>query len=642
MQELVRNTFAVAVPPRLQAALRGIVRRAARWALADEIERLHELERQATSQSVSLSRLVDSIQYGSHPRSACGPPAASGQPRISIVTATWNRENLLPRAIESVREQTWRDWELIVVDDGSTDGTQSVVEKFLDDPRIRYFRQERAGAAAARNRGLAEARGEIIGYLDSDCQYYPGALAAIAKAFESGEDLGCAYFGQHWLDVATGHSRIWAEPYGRCSLLGMHSRLDLNAFFHGRRVYEELGGFDESLTRLIDWELILRYTQKYPPRQLAEIGSRYVSGHGAQISNTEAIAPNRQRILTRHATKNPSSIRVLYATDDYPQLSESYVENEIEYMRRQGVDVLVWSKLSSPSPYHVTGPVYRGPIRAVLRRWRPDVIHAHYLHTAKDLLDIAADELIPVTVRAHAFDISRPALERVANARATAAVYVFPHLIPPGLNSGSIRPLSAAIDTSRFSNGEPKDRKMVLRIGAGLPTKDLPMFMEAAKSLPGYRFVLAVAQATGKREYIQVLRAINEALGNPVELRVDVPYCAAARLNAEAAIYLHTCDPAEPFGMPVSIGEAMAAGCYALVRNLPGAREYVREGGTCYRSLADAVRLIQQTESWTFGQWELQRRAAIESAQRFANERVLGEILSDWVSLVELRRANGN
>jgi glycosyltransferase involved in cell wall biosynthesis len=271
----------------------------------------------------------------------------------------------------------------------------------------------------------------------------------------------------------------------------------------------------------------------------------------------------------------------------------------------------------------------------VVRRWRPDIIHAHYLHTAEEILDVAEEECVPVTVRAHAFDMSPAGLARVANARATAAVYVFPHLIPSGLNSPRVRPLTAAIDTARFSNGMRYDRKMVLRLGAGLPTKDLRFFMDAAKRLPGHRFVLAVAEATGMPEYVQAVRQLNDSLGGPVEIRVNVPYTEAAKLSGEAGIYLHTCDPAQPFGMPVSIGEAMAAGCYALVRRLPGAENYVGEGGACYESLEDAVALIRQTDLWGDERWEQQRRASVESARRFANEAVLDQILKDWERLVK-------
>jgi glycosyltransferase involved in cell wall biosynthesis len=95
---------------------------------------------------------------------------------VSVVLPTFNRGYCLERAIRSVLGQTYPDWELIVVDDGSTDDTQAVLESFKD-PRIRVFRHSvNRGVAAARNTGLAAARGEFIAFLDSDDEWRPDKL----------------------------------------------------------------------------------------------------------------------------------------------------------------------------------------------------------------------------------------------------------------------------------------------------------------------------------------------------------------------------------------------------------------------------------------------------------------------------------
>lgn len=98
-------------------------------------------------------------------------------PVISIVTPTYNRAHLLPRTWASVAQQTERDFEWIVVDDGSTDETRAVVLAF-DDPRIRYFLQENQGANGARNRGDLEARADYVVYLDSDDELLDEAVLA--------------------------------------------------------------------------------------------------------------------------------------------------------------------------------------------------------------------------------------------------------------------------------------------------------------------------------------------------------------------------------------------------------------------------------------------------------------------------------
>lgn len=107
------------------------------------------------------------------------PPAPlQHAPAVSIILPTYNRADTLPRAIDSVLAQHWRDWELIVIDDGSTDGSGAAVQALAQgDARIRLLRQANAGVAAARNTGLAAARGRCIAFLDSDDAWQPHFLA---------------------------------------------------------------------------------------------------------------------------------------------------------------------------------------------------------------------------------------------------------------------------------------------------------------------------------------------------------------------------------------------------------------------------------------------------------------------------------
>lgn len=96
-------------------------------------------------------------------------------PFFSIILPTYNRAHFLPKAIESVLKQTFEDWELIIVDDGSTDNTKEVVAKYQDS-RIRYFFQENQERSAARNNGIISSKGEFICFLDSDDYFLPEKL----------------------------------------------------------------------------------------------------------------------------------------------------------------------------------------------------------------------------------------------------------------------------------------------------------------------------------------------------------------------------------------------------------------------------------------------------------------------------------
>src|SRR3990167_1338260 len=97
------------------------------------------------------------------------------QPTVSIITPTYNRAYVLGNAIDSVIKQSYKDWELIIIDDGSADKPKELVQTFSDE-RIKYIYQKNAGPSAARNKGLSMARGSWIAYLDSDNELYPNYL----------------------------------------------------------------------------------------------------------------------------------------------------------------------------------------------------------------------------------------------------------------------------------------------------------------------------------------------------------------------------------------------------------------------------------------------------------------------------------
>src|SRR5690625_3525723 len=117
-------------------------------------------------------------------------------PTVTVVIPTYNRAHVVHRAIDSVLGQTFADFELIVVDDGSTDGTEAVLSTYTD-PRIRYLVQlVNRGVSAARNRGIKEARGEFVAFLDSDDEWFPEKLERQVNRFKRAPDnVGLVYCG---------------------------------------------------------------------------------------------------------------------------------------------------------------------------------------------------------------------------------------------------------------------------------------------------------------------------------------------------------------------------------------------------------------------------------------------------------------
>ncbi|MFW2828572.1 glycosyltransferase family 2 protein [Sphingomonas sp. ID0503] len=191
--------------------------------------------------------------------------AREDQPLISVIMPTYNRATVIADAVRSVLDQSWSNWELLVCDDGSIDKTPLVI-KGLADPRIRYLPLQKANGAAARNRGLEFARGEYLAFLDSDNLWHPLFLEAALRTLQ---DSGAPLLYSGYLDVEMQGSlycrgELSFRPYDHGDLL-QRNYIDLNTLMLRREVYDRLGGFDETLPRVQDWDLVLKYTQAYHP-----------------------------------------------------------------------------------------------------------------------------------------------------------------------------------------------------------------------------------------------------------------------------------------------------------------------------------------------------------------------------------------
>jgi Glycosyl transferase family 2 len=600
-------------------------------------QRLDGLERSVRDvrmrHSDSILWLAEHHPGAAAPASARPTELTTG-PRVSVIMATYNRERLVSDAIESVLAQTYTHWELLIIDDGSTDGTREVVGRYQSDPRVRYRLQDHLGAAAARNQGLTESRGEIIAYLDSDNTWLPGTLAAVADAFAADPQCDAVYLAQVRRDHATGDAWIHAAPFDRRALL-LENSIDLNTFAHRRRLFERFGGFDADLTRFIDWDLILRYTADCTPKQLPVVGGRYEIGPWERITTRENSARNRYLVLHKSERPLHSPPRVLYALWHYPQLSETYIATEIERVRRWGVHVEVWSQVGPVSPFPTSVPVHRGTLAAAIERARPDVVHIHWLNVVSAYRDAIERAGLLATVRGHGFDFSPDLAIAAEQDPVIRAIYLFPHLAnacPPGL--GKVRPMTSCFNPDRFYPVERKDPRLVLHAGAGLLTKDIPLFMRVARECPNHRFVLAVVRCNDSEAVVDELVEQNRSLGSPVDLRVNVPLDEMASLVRKAGIYLHTHAPDGTYGMPASVCEAMATGAYVIGRRCAASEDYIGEESHCYDDEEQAARLIRMTTEWSRERWHQAQVRAIDRAYgHFVDSVVLRPILEDWMSI---------
>ncbi len=170
------------------------------------------------------------------------PPGAR-EPKFSVLIATWNRAPLLPRALDALLAQSFTDWEAILVDDGSTDDTAAVVDRYRADPRILYLPRPHAGLSVARNAGAAIARGAWITFLDSDDAYAPDHLEVRAGLCRDHPDAALIHGGYrvigppeaHFVPDARDSSRM--IPLAECVVGG--------TFVIRRKVFAAAGGFPD-------------------------------------------------------------------------------------------------------------------------------------------------------------------------------------------------------------------------------------------------------------------------------------------------------------------------------------------------------------------------------------------------------------
>lgn len=237
--------------------------------------------------------------------------------KFSVIIPTYNRADYLRHALDSVLAQTYRDYEIIVADDGSTDNTQEFLRSY--DPQIRYVYQDNQGPAAARNSACAIARGEILAFLDSDDTWTPNNLERQAAYWNAHPNLGMVegFFetrmnGEKLLPNSAARKRAWISRRKKDSYEGWLSGngdAQLSAVTIRKIPFHELGGFDPALRVCEDFDLILRIIGRY------ETG--YLDGEAVSTFRFHASIPVSEmneayrNVLKKHLQvleENPSTL----------------------------------------------------------------------------------------------------------------------------------------------------------------------------------------------------------------------------------------------------------------------------------------------------------------------------------------------
>lgn len=240
---------------------------------------------------------------------------------FSVIMPVRNRSDLAPRAIKSVLEQTFKDYELLVIDDGSEDNLEGMVRPYLSE-KVIYHHNPHGGVGAARNFGLSKARFPFIAYLDSDNLWHPEFLSNMYNAIHSDDTPSEAAYcmaDRYEQSAATGkfsRTGTMGEQFNFRKLLA-GNYIDINMFVHSQKAFKYAGIFDESLKRLSDWDFIIRVTSLFEPIFVPKVFVTCylnVADNALSLTKTSELA---ERIVRKKHTGFKEPITVVHDTIEY-------------------------------------------------------------------------------------------------------------------------------------------------------------------------------------------------------------------------------------------------------------------------------------------------------------------------------------
>ncbi len=242
-------------------------------------------------------------------------PFSNSMPTISVVITCYNYARYLAGCLDSVLNQTFQDFEVIVVNDGSTDNTDEVISSYIKDPRIIYIKQKNAGQANAKNTGIQNSNGEFIAFLDADDLWDATKLEKQVPLFGNIR-VGVVYSKAKYID---GDGNLldfkiegkYLQPRNGSvtEFLIFDNFIPFSSSVIRRECIEKLGMFNESIQMGIDWDLWLRISVYYLFLFIDEPLLLYRLGHTGQMSkNLEVRRECSDEIMTKFLEQNPGAL----------------------------------------------------------------------------------------------------------------------------------------------------------------------------------------------------------------------------------------------------------------------------------------------------------------------------------------------
>ena len=231
------------------------------------------------------------------------------KPTVSVIIPIYNRAHLVGRSIQSVLNQTYKDFEIIVVDDGSTDNTEDTIREFQKkDKRIKYIRRKKnKGSSAARNTGIKAAGGEYIAFQDSDDEWLPEKLKKQIDVFKNiSSEVGIIY-SDMWRIVGNKKKYFYSPEIMSEDKIIYEQSLDYRVANIGiqtallkKKIFNKVGMFDEEFHRFIDLEFFIRLSKHYHFYHIKEPLVNYFYTNNCISSNGKALIAAQKLILEKY------------------------------------------------------------------------------------------------------------------------------------------------------------------------------------------------------------------------------------------------------------------------------------------------------------------------------------------------------
>ena len=230
--------------------------------------------------------------------------------KISVIIPTYNRKKYIKRAIDSVIRQSYKPFEIIVIDDGSTDGTYELIKKSYSSSQISLEKQINNGVSSARNKGVKLANGDWIAFLDSDDEWFENKLELQVREIKKSKTFMICHTNEIWIrngirvNQMKKHQKYGGFIFEKC--LDM-CRISPSSVMIHRCIFDEIGLFDEDLIICEDYDLWLRISSKYPVLYLDSMLIKKFGGHEDQLSkNINGIEQFRIQSLEKILKNLPS------------------------------------------------------------------------------------------------------------------------------------------------------------------------------------------------------------------------------------------------------------------------------------------------------------------------------------------------